>query len=145
MQTSGRFRVNSGQVIHEKMEGEVIAIHLVTGAYYSMRHVSAAIWDLLVVGHSVAEIQGALQARYDGEAGDVQTTLTRFVEQLVTEELVVASDASAPASAAAPSLPDPFRPPVLAKYTDMTDMLLLDPIHEVEDTGWPTPRQPERG
>ena len=145
MQTSGRYRVNSDQVIHEKMDGEVIAVHLVTGAYYSMQHVSAAIWDLVAIGHSVPEIQDALRGHYDGSAGDVQTALARFVEELVAEELVVASDALPPSSVAAPSLPAAFRPPVLAKYTDMADMLLLDPIHEVEDTGWPTPRQPERG
>ena len=145
MQTDGRFRVNSSQVIHETMEGEVIAIHLVTGAYYSMQHVSAAIWELLVAGHSVAEIHDGLRAQYDGSAGNLQTALTRFVEELVAEDLLVASDAPPPASAAAAPFPATFCPPVLAKYTDMADMLLLDPIHEVEDTGWPTPRRPERG
>jgi hypothetical protein len=27
--------------------------------------------------------------------------------------------------------------PVLDKYTDMQELLLLDPIHEVDDAGWP--------
>ena len=146
MQADGRFRVNTGNVIHEKMDGEVIAIHLVTGAYYSMQHVGAAIWELLVAGHSAVEIRDALAAHYDGAGGDVQAALFRFVEELVAEGLLVAADAPTPAPAAMPALPArPFRPPVLAKYTDMADMLLLDPIHEVEDTGWPTPRRPERG
>ena len=147
MQASGRFRLNTANVIHETMDGEVIAIHLVTGAYYSMQHVGAAIWQLLVAGHSVAEIHDVLAAHGNGDGADVRTALARFVDQLVTEELLVAADAVAPAAPPAmPPLPRrPFRPPVLAKFTDMADMLLLDPIHEVEDTGWPTPRRPERG
>ena len=146
MQASTRFRLNTGNVIHEKMDGEVIAIHLVSGAYYSMQHVGAAIWELLVAGHSVTEVHDALAAHDNGDGSDVQAALSRFVEELVTEELLVAADAPAPSHAATPSLPGgPFKAPVLAKFTDMTDMLLLDPIHEVEDTGWPTPRRPERG
>ena len=33
---------------------------------------------------------------------------------------------------------------ILEKYTDMQDLLLLDPIHEVDDgSGWPTPKDSE--
>ena len=28
----------------------------------------------------------------------------------------------------------------MRKYTDMRDMLLLDPVHDVEAAGWPVPR-----
>ena len=40
------------------------------------------------------------------------------------------------------SKPD-FQEPALQKYTDMEDLLLLDPIHEVDDTGWPNPKPDE--
>ena len=30
-----------------------------------------------------------------------------------------------------------FKPPLLKRYTDMQELLILDPIHEVDDTGWP--------
>jgi hypothetical protein len=32
-----------------------------------------------------------------------------------------------------------FHAPVLQVYSDMQDLLLLDPIHEVDATGWPMP------
>ncbi len=32
---------------------------------------------------------------------------------------------------------DDFTNPVLEKFTDMADLLLLDPIHEVDESGWP--------
>jgi hypothetical protein len=30
-----------------------------------------------------------------------------------------------------------FTRPVLTKFTDMQDLLLLDPIHDVNSSGWP--------
>ena len=37
----------------------------------------------------------------------------------------------------------PFEEPKLEKYSDMEDLLLLDPIHDVEDEGWPKANVPE--
>ena len=34
----------------------------------------------------------------------------------------------------------PFVNPTLTKFTDMQDLLLLDPIHEVDEMGWPHPK-----
>ena len=40
---------------------------------------------------------------------------------------------------------DDFTNPVLEKFTDMAELLLLDPIHEVDDSGWPNkPPNPEK-
>jgi len=33
-----------------------------------------------------------------------------------------------------------FEKPKLQKFTDMQDLLLLDPIHEVDEAGWPHTR-----
>jgi hypothetical protein len=32
-----------------------------------------------------------------------------------------------------------FVPPVLERYDDMEDLLLLDPVHDVDAQGWPQP------
>ena len=37
----------------------------------------------------------------------------------------------------------PFEAPVLYTYTDMAELLLLDPIHDVDETGWPKPASEE--
>ncbi len=33
-----------------------------------------------------------------------------------------------------------FEAPKLEKFTDMQDLVLLDPVHEVDDVGWPAAR-----
>jgi hypothetical protein len=64
----------------------------------------------------------------------------QLIEELQQEKLIVPD---APGAAPLPtenlSVGDkpPFQSPVLHKYTDMAGLLLLDPIHDVLETGWP--------
>ena len=37
-------------------------------------------------------------------------------------------------------LTDLFEPPLISKYSDMQELLILDPIHDVSDAGWPNPK-----
>jgi hypothetical protein len=37
-----------------------------------------------------------------------------------------------------------FVTPCLQKYTDMEELLLIDPIHEIDEVGWPSARPPTR-
>jgi hypothetical protein len=68
--------------------------------------------------------------------------VTNFVAQLEQEGLVEASRSPAdpvPVSAL-PRLIEqkrPFVAPTLKKYSEIEDLLLLDPIHDVDDSGWP--------
>jgi len=55
-----------------------------------------------------------------------------LLEQLADEVGVPPDD-----EVAAPASDGPFVAPVLERYEDMQDFLLVDPIHEVDDSGWP--------
>jgi hypothetical protein len=65
------------------------------------------------------------------------------VEELLAEDLLVAgAPPSAPANSegveSAVASGVAFVEPVLHKYTDMQEFMLVDPIHDVEaDVGWP--------
>jgi len=144
------FRVNAPQVIHENIDGEVVLINLDKGLYYSTDQVGAEVWGLIEAGRSVQEVYEAIRARYAGEAGEIERAVHDFLSQLQAEELIVAASAPEIARpeahsphAGSATARAPFHVPVLNKYTDMKDMLLLDPIHDVEESGWPAPRNPE--
>jgi hypothetical protein len=134
------YRVNSPQVILETFADEVVIVNLESGNYYSIDKVGAEIWALLAEGASVPQIVSRVGRRYAAPEAEIDCTLRAWVEQLLSENLLVPA-----ASAGAPQPPTsaqaaeklPFEPPVLQKYTDMQELLLLDPIHEVDDTGWP--------
>jgi hypothetical protein len=139
------YRVNSPSVIGEVLDGEAIIVNLDSGAYYSLDGAGAEVWPAAQAGATLADLVDLVAAKYDGEAETIAAGIAALVEELVTENLLVAhgtaGDRSAVLYAAAP--PDgnrpPFVKPVLQKYTDMADLLLLDPIHEVDEQGWPRP------
>jgi hypothetical protein len=138
----GRYRINRPTVIHQTIDGEVIMINLVTGTYYSLLHSGAEIWERLRRGETVDDIVASLRARYNREANAVELTIGEFVDGLLNEELIVPAeddypfdDTVTPAESAESG--GEFRPPVLERYEDMQDLILLDPVHEVEEEGWP--------
>ena len=144
--TPRRFRVDPRRVVHETIDGETILIHLNTGSYFSMSGCGPEIWSLLVDGWSDAAAADEIARRYPDGAEAAETTLS-FVRELVREELLdEAADgegeelpgAEAPSGAT-------FEAPVLKKYSDLQYFLLLDPIHEVQDAGWPHERSAAAG
>ena len=138
-----RFRVNSPNVIYETIEGEVILIDLKSGTYYSLREAGATVWQAIEQGAAEDEIQAVLEQRYEGSADEMREAVRRLLGDLEREGLIRADDGAA-APAAAQARPEngaaarvPFRAPALEKHTDMQDLILLDPVHEVGAQGWP--------
>ena len=142
-----RFRLNTPDVMHETIDAEVIVIHLVSGNYYSLRETAAQIWALVddTGALSVEEIVDALAERYASPRTEIENAVTRFVSVLAEEGLVAGVETEDGARPYLPQQPNgvsklPFEPPRVEKYTDMQDLVLLDPVHQVDDTGWPRAR-----
>jgi hypothetical protein len=136
------YKINSPSVINETIEGESVIINLDTGIYYSLDNVGAIIWDALENRHSVADIAAFLASHYQINAEDVETTINDLINKLLNEQLIILQSENETISPVAPlSFPaekqTPFVKPVLHKFGDMQDLLLLDPIHEVDEAGWP--------
>ena len=142
-----RFRANTPDVMHETIDGEVIAINLVSGNYYSFRETGAEIWALIdeLDALSVDELAHALALRYASPPSEIESAVARFLEELVAEGLVARAEGQAESRREPPEQPtgvptQVFPPPRVEKYTDMQDLVLLDPVHQVDDTGWPRAR-----
>jgi hypothetical protein len=129
--------------MHETIEGEVIVIALDTGTYYSLRESGADVWEGIGQGGSEAEIAEALSRRYEGPADEMRSAVRELLGQLEEEGLIEEVDGAAAAGSVGPAeTPDgrrPFSTPVFEKHTDMQDLILLDPVHEVDPRGWPHP------
>jgi hypothetical protein len=143
-----RFRVNSPNVIHETIEGEVVLIDLKTGTYYSLRDSGAAMWQAIEQGAGEDNITAELRSRYDASEEQIRDAVRQLLAQLEGEGLIRADEGEG-SPAATPSASDngagrlPFAAPVLEKHTDMQDLILLDPVHEVGAEGWPHPAPPD--
>src|SRR4051794_38301552 len=94
---------------------------------------------------AVTELTSLVAGTYGLDAADAGRAVEGFASQLVAEQLLVpvAGTEDQPATAwqppgAAPGLPAAYGAPALNKYTDMQELLLLDPVHEVDEAGWPS-------
>lgn len=139
MSVTTRYRINAPQVIHETIERETVIINLEAGTYYSLDALGAEVWNRVAAGETGAEVAAALRER-DAAADEA---VPRLLRQLRQERLIVPVDGEADEddgalAELADSLPgEPDETFVLRKYTDMRELLLLDPIHEVQEAGWP--------
>ena len=135
------FRVNAPAVVSEIIDGEAVIMNLVTGNYFSAPDTGAVIWAWIEQGAGMDQIQHNLSLTFDVSDTELSAALDKFIAELLENMLIVdtgtVSDQHASAFVPASGPRVPFVPPVLGIHTDMQDMLLLDPIDDVDATGWP--------
>lgn len=140
-----RYRVNQPAVIGEVLDDEAIVVNLDSGAYYSLRGVGALVWQLVEKGGDNRTILSAVSQAYGRNADEIAAQLDSLLHEMVDEALLLAEDSTTPSDNSegwndlVAAAQGEYAPPVLEKYTDMADLLLLDPIHEVDGMGWPHP------
>ena len=139
------FAIRVPAITHERLDDEVIAINLESGIYYALVGPAADVWSCFDPEGSATAASTALAARYGVTVDDVQPDIEKFTQRLETARLFdsvdVAEDAVGSLPAAEPSTP--WAVPELEEYRDMADLVLLDPIHQVDEAGWPHLPEPQ--
>jgi hypothetical protein len=134
-----RYFADVKQVSHDRLQDEVIIVNVANGAYYSGSGPAADVWTLLTQGASLDEAARHLAAVYDGSEETIRRDVEACAVFLMERGLLQTTDAPAPENE--PTLTKSARSAWLApefdEYTDMWELIKLDPIHEVEEAGWP--------
>ena len=139
--SSQALRINLERVAYEIIDGEVIIINLDTGTYYNLVDVALDIWQGLEVGATVDQIADALCGVYGITMDASREAVDGFLASLLAEEILAPADATESLSTEfqlAERTGRTFTPPVLTTHTNMSDLLMLDPIHDVDEQGWPS-------
>ena len=135
------YECNEPSVIFERFADETILINLDAGHYYSMDPIGAVVWELLNRALPLDRIVDFMSARYAHSGEDVGAAIRAYVLRMRDEGLIRQRRTPAPPAPADVEIAVPaaaaFTRPVLAKYDDMEEMLLLDPVHDVAEAGWP--------
>ena len=115
-------------VIDEEFEGESVLVNLQTGCYFALNPAATEIWSLLQDGRTAESVAASRGA-------DVAQTVA-FIAELVENHLVEEAPTD---SGMVESAPGSSELPALQRFTDMQDLLLLDPIHDIDlgGDGWP--------
>jgi Coenzyme PQQ synthesis protein D (PqqD) len=140
------FRINAPSVIFERFDEELVAINMDKGTYHSMAGSAADVFTLLSEEATAGELADALSSRYAATPEQIGTALTPFLEQLQNEQLIVAVETRKPREPLRIGGNESgleFAAPSLQAFRDLEGLLLLDPVHEVGDEGWPPPAAPQ--
>lgn len=134
---------NRPSVLDEVFDGEAVLVNLATGRYYALSPLATEYWSVLSPGADWPGALAAIVAVSGADRSTIEATALRFVHRLVDEGLLLAS---APLPPAAPADPHTDADgPTLQVFNDMEDLLMLDPIHDIDldGSGWPqAPAQP---
>ncbi|HLH95543.1 MAG TPA: PqqD family protein [Xanthobacteraceae bacterium] len=135
------YKVRNKNVVSEIIEEEAIIMDLTTGTYFSSDGAGAIIWDGIVCGFEAEQIKHRVRQAFSADPAELNADFENFVASLVANNLIdVAGGTALPRlewSMALPAERRDYHPPVLNSYSDLQDLALLDPIHDVEETGWP--------
>jgi len=129
-------------IVHQNIVGEVIIVDLRAGTYFSLTETASFIWEALVTGFSRNEIIEEVFNIFDGTREEIEQSVDQLLAQLVADQLIVETEATDTTKSRAINMAPsgekrPFVEATVQKYTDMEDILVLDPIHDFDDAGWP--------
>lgn len=136
---SKKLRVASTNIYSQQFDDEVLVIDTVTGLYFSLRASAAIVWPLLERSTSFECMMSTLHAHYTGDDEVMSASLQSLLETLGSHNLIVEDSELKVDSAPEPVVQEKadFAPPLVEHYDDMHNLLLLDPIHDVSEQGWP--------
>lgn len=129
------YQLKSPPCIAELVDGEYVVINLDSGKYYNIVGVGAEVFKLLSEGVAVSSL---LESSFGNDA--FAKALQDFIELAVSENLLNEVDSSQCSDVPLPLIDVSSGLDSLSinVYTDMQELLVLDPIHEVDGTqGWP--------
>lgn len=135
------FSINESSLSHDRLDNEVIIVNLETGAYYSGTGSFADLWTLLGCGYDLAQSIHILALTYNTESQSIEQDVQECINHLLDRSLLIENSASPTQSQEGNPLPTMVRgawtAPTFLEFTDMWELIKLDPVHDVDDSGWP--------
>lgn len=135
MERTDRYALRSSDVACEDFDGEFVVLDIENGRYFSLLGGAALVWRGITSGHSAETLCAGI------DAGDPRrAAVVALIEQLLGHGLIVAASSTIgePPRDIAFQLAKASGPFEVNMFDDLADLLVADPIHDVdEDTGWP--------
>jgi len=140
-QSLGKYRIDHAKHVAERFEEETVLVNIETGCYFSLSSSGAEILELLNDGVPADNLAHVLFGASEN-CERFRSSIARFVARLAAEGIIVEREPESVMStfAAARRYPTDadYQSPVLERFDDVRDLLLIDPIHQVDPGyGWP--------
>jgi hypothetical protein len=120
----------------ELFDGELIIAHYGSGYYYSVSEAGALVWQGLRSGLSLEETLAWLSGHFPDAAG-LAEAVEGFAGAMSAEGLLTPTEVPEKGEAVPETLPAAFGAPEFERFEDLQELLMLDPVHDVAEAGWP--------
>jgi hypothetical protein len=140
-----RYKVLS-TVSMERLDGETIVIDFESGRFYSFRESAADLLWLISLGIDFELFESVLQRYFSiQDINELTRDIDSFIETILSlnliEKIVVNSEIDS-AGLSDVELPEDYLrrdwvSPLLVSNDELSDLLKIDPIHDVTESGWP--------
>lgn len=136
-------KINTEYSSFERFGDEVVVVNFLKGKYYNLEGTAGVIWDLLFNGMTLSQLIDCLAKLYQIDTETISPHISSFIEQLKDEQLLTLAASTDEVEPEPTEVSSPFSPPLLQVFDDLQDLVILDPIHDVEaERGWPARSDP---
>lgn len=125
------------KLVSRQFDDEIVLANYDNGLYYSLLGAGADVWLAVNAGVPPAEIINEFIKRHPSAAESIAATIPAFIDSLVAEGILWKVKEAPTRRQWAPMNTTGFAPPEFERFDDLQDLLLLDPVHEVSEAGWP--------
>jgi hypothetical protein len=135
-------------LISQQFDSEVVLANYQNGVYYNLDGSAAQVWLGLKLNRTVEEIGRALAAATGGDVTSITQQVQAFVDSMLAEGLIAdgAADAGSETSIESwtPALSGAFVAPEFQRFDNLRELLLMDPVHDAGEQGWPLRESQEK-
>ena len=134
-----RYAKFDNNILSDVFGEEVVLVNLDSGMYYSLRGSATQIWIRLFNQYTLIEILADLIQIYQVTENQLVDDINLFVTQLLELKIIkTATDAERKKiDFISKDVLIDYSTPVVEIFSDMQEILLLDPVHDVDKSGWP--------
>ncbi len=131
------YGVNYPNVVAEPFDGEWVIVNLDTGTYFSMDGSAGVLWPYAVAGLTLDDFIDQAARIFPTAGSQVRQDAKEFHQQLREHSLIRPIEAEQFNEVQMTVSVVEYAPPRMSVHADLQDILLLDPVHDVDAAGWP--------
>ena len=124
-------------LISQQFDSEVVLANYQNGVYYNLDGSAAQIWLGLKANRTVEEIGGAIAAATGDDVPSITQRVQAFVDSMLAEGLIAEGTPEPRIETWTPVLSGAFVAPEFQRFDNLRELLLMDPVHDAGEEGWP--------
>lgn len=126
-----RFEIKSPEVVYDEIDGEYIIVDLASGKYFRIQGESSKVFAWIISGRELKTNSDSIISR---TAEIIDSAICTLVDKSIIREATAQNSAGSSDEIVSFDVEE-F---VIEEFTDLQDIIGLDPIHEVDlNQGWP--------